>query len=343
MTLLAPYYVVVDANVWVTERLLQSSIGSAFLYALTVGKSSIVLPEVVELEITHVLPEMAEKAVGVIGREISLLRQLSGHNLSFTAPTPLAIKEGIEDRWKQLRGLIVRLPFTHAQAQSALKRVLQKSAPSGENNEQFRDCCVWDAALAMAADREVHLITGDTAFYDGRSKTAGLARSLVAELNATKREIRIYPSLRDFLTAVGSTASSIDESAIGSAILTSVVDRARAVAAKDDRFELGASLATTISGYATPKPSLIAISFEVTFDLDRVDVEGDTETRSAATLTLKGVCSYDPTRQEVSEIEVREWSKSLKRSVDGIWGGSASPDRAAMERQYGPGRMRIIQ
>ena len=72
----APYYVVVDSNIWVAERLLQSSIGSAFLYAVTGAKSSILLPEVVELEIARVLPDLAERAVGIIRRELSLLRQL---------------------------------------------------------------------------------------------------------------------------------------------------------------------------------------------------------------------------------------------------------------------------
>ena len=59
----APYYVLLDTNVWVAERLLQSSIGSALLYALACTKSSILLPEVVELEIAHVLPDLAEQAV----------------------------------------------------------------------------------------------------------------------------------------------------------------------------------------------------------------------------------------------------------------------------------------
>src|SRR5215216_7503986 len=100
-----PYYVVVDANIWVAERMLQSSIGSAFLYALTSAKSSILLPEVVELEIAQVLPNMAERAVGLIERELSLLQQLSGQNLTVSAPSGLAIEEGIMDRWKQLSGL----------------------------------------------------------------------------------------------------------------------------------------------------------------------------------------------------------------------------------------------
>jgi hypothetical protein len=108
-----PYYVVLDANIWIAERLLQSSIGSAFLYAVTAAKASLLLPEVVELEIERVLPDMAERAVTVIEREVSLLRQLSGHKLLITAPSALAIEEGIKERWKQLTGLLVRVPFSY--------------------------------------------------------------------------------------------------------------------------------------------------------------------------------------------------------------------------------------
>jgi hypothetical protein len=109
MSDLVPYYVLLDTNVWVAERLLQSSIGSAFLYALTRTKSSILLPEVVELEITRVLPDMAERAVGRIRGDLSLLRQLSGHNLAVTAPSALAIEDGIRERWSQLNGLLIRI------------------------------------------------------------------------------------------------------------------------------------------------------------------------------------------------------------------------------------------
>ena len=104
-----PYYVIADTNIWVAERLLQSSIGNAFLYAVTVAKSSILLPEVVELEVARVLPEMAEQAVGNIRRDLTLLRQLSGQeNLSLLAPSASTIQDGIRGRWKELSGLLIR-------------------------------------------------------------------------------------------------------------------------------------------------------------------------------------------------------------------------------------------
>ncbi len=335
-----PFHILLDSNVWITERLLQSAIGSALLYAVASAKASIVLPEVVELEVNRVVPELAKKAVAVIGREASLLRQLSGHNLFFTGPSAVAIKDGIKDRWEKLGGVLVRIPFTHEQARSALSRVIRKGAPSGDNNEQFRDCCIWHAALSAASDRTVHLVTADSAFYEGRNRGSGLASSLLEELRDGNKDIRIYPALRDFLTATSGSTLSIYEKIIGQAIVQAVMGRAHEIAADKGQFELGVPHKPKISGYATPKPSLIAISFEVLFDLRFTDVRGDTEDQDKAELSLKGVCSYDPNNGEISEIEVREWSTYLKGHRRG-W-STTSPDQVSIERQYGPSRMRVV-
>jgi hypothetical protein len=337
----APYYVLLDSNVWVAERLLQSSIGSAFLYTLTHTKSSVLLPEVVELEIARVLPDMAQRAVGRIRSELSLLRQLSNHNnLTVTAPSALAIEEGIKERWSLLCGSLIPVPFTLDQAKSALRRVINKAPPSGENNEQFRDCCIWDAAVSMATDRVVHLVSADLAFYENRNRTAGLANALRAELRDAKKDIQIHFSLRDFLETAESGAAEIDETAIGDMITTAVIDEARQIAAADvwpgETFKLGKAHRPKISGYATPKPSVVAISFEASFDLERTFLENETEAHDQATMTLKGVCSYDPATKKISNIEIRESSKS------GASWTRASLDRPALNRQYSPGRMLLI-
>jgi hypothetical protein len=338
----APYCVVLDANVWVAERLLQSSIGSAVLYAIAGANALIGLPEVVEIEVNGVLRNMAEKAVAGIGRDSSLLRQLSGQQLKYVAPTTLAIREGIEHRWKQLDGVLIRIPFTHDQAKSGLNRVINKSPPSGENNEQFRDCCIWEAALSLAAERSVHLITNDSAFYEGRNRLLGLATSLRQELTAVGSDLHIYPGLREFLSAMDKTASPIDEKCIGAAIVLAVTPRAREIAAEKDRFELGKAHPPLISGYATPKPSLVAVSFEVSFELKRIESKTDEEERSDATLAVKGVCSYDPNLKQVSDIEIREWRKSLTGYEGRGWSGSGWTDPISLEREYSPSRIRFI-
>jgi PIN domain len=338
----APYYVLPDANIWIAERLLQSAIGSAFLYSVTRAKSSILLPEVVELDVGQVLPKKAEEGVSAIKRELSLLQQLSGHDLRVDAPSQLAIQEGIQERWNQLSGLLVRLPFTHDQAKSALLRVVRGTPPCGKNNEQFRDCCIWEAAVSMSTDRVVHVVTGDTAFYENRDKAAGLASALRNEPAVAKKHIQIHPSLDDFLAAADAGAATVDEESIGDGITKAILNQAQEIAVKPEwmrpgvTFRLGKAHRPKISGYATPKPSLVAISFETSFDLEATIVEHEMETQEWGKVTLKGECSYDPITKELLDIEITAWSKNLGNWMVG------SADKTAAERQYGPGRMRLI-
>jgi PIN domain len=140
--------VLADTNIWVSEQLFQSAIGSAFLYAVSRSGSKILLPEIVEQEIGTVLPELAERAVANIRRDMTLLRRLSWPMLgNISVPTALAISEGMKERLDQLSGTLNRRPFTFDDAKAALRRILLKLPPAGENNEQFRDCCIWQAAL----------------------------------------------------------------------------------------------------------------------------------------------------------------------------------------------------
>jgi hypothetical protein len=326
----------------ITELVCQNSLGSAVLYALAGSSAFIGLPEIVEMEVNRVLRGLAEKAVGRIRDDISLLRQLSGQRMTYYAPTSSAIRDGIEHRWAQLSGVLTRIPFSHEQAKSALRRVIQKSPPSGENNEQFRDCCIWEAALELSAERSVYLVTNDSAFYEGRAPARGLAEPLRQELAVSERYVRVYSSVRDFLATIDKTVAALDEASIGAAIIPAVTPRAHEIVRDAKNFELGPASHPRISGYATPQPSLVAVSFEISFKLKRVEVQHDQEQRSNATLHMGGVCSYDPNLNEVSEIEIREWSMNLGGSDERGWSGTSWTDPKSLEKQFSPSNIRSI-
>ncbi len=328
-----PYYVLLDANVWVAERLLQSSIGSALLYAISEADTHIVLPEVVELEVNGVLAAAAESAVGNIERDAALLRQLSGQRLSYAAPTPLAVSNGIAERWKQLEGTLRRVPFRHKHAKAALNRVLAKLPPSGPNNEQFRDSCIWEVVREVAKERSVNLVTGDVMFYEGRDRAAGLAAALRKETSEAGCIVSIYPTVRELLVTLKPPAT-LDQEAVSSAIVEAVTPSASEIATKSKRFQLGKLIRTQINGYATPRPSVIAVSFEVSFELEYIEqgVEGEN-----ASQTVVGICAYNPKRREVFEIEVREWTQRLG---PGRVHGFSDPLRA--ERDFSPKNVRLI-
>ncbi|MCG2642572.1 MULTISPECIES: PIN domain-containing protein [Bradyrhizobium] len=336
------FTVVLDANVWVAERLLQSSLGNALLYAVAEAKASFGVPEVVEREVNQVLPEMAEVAARNIKRDTTILRQLSGQRLMVTGPTLLAVQEGISQRWKQLSGSIERVPFNFEQANSALSRIMKKTAPCGENNEQFRDCCIWHAALTLGADRPIYLVTADNAFYEGRKVGNSLARVLESETERKGVKILIHPSIRELLTALGGTAVAIDESVIAQAILETISPAARdiVVAGKapgQGKFELGEPLGWKIKGYATPKPAVVAISFEVAFELDLLAAGNEAWGLEKGQLRIEGECDFDPNQKIISHIEVKNWSQNLGAS----WGRSTTHS-SDLDKQYRPSHMRVL-
>ena len=75
-----PYEVILDANIWVTERLLHSSLGAALLYSLRETNSLILLPEVVEEEVIAVVTREGNKAVGDIESGFVTIQAITVHN-----------------------------------------------------------------------------------------------------------------------------------------------------------------------------------------------------------------------------------------------------------------------
>jgi hypothetical protein len=219
-----------------------------------------------------------------------------------------------------------RIPFNLEQAKGALRRVVEKTPPSGANNEQFRDCCIWETSVELSAECPVHFVTNDSGFYEGRERSRGLiAEPLREELALNCREVRIDPSVQKLLERIDTPVLALDEVKVSAAIVRVVMPRAREITAKHaPNDELGGLLRTRISGYATPKPSVVAISVQVSFRLSQV--EAQTNDDDKATLRIGGSCSYEPNLNEVSDIEIKEWSLGGDTSWSGWSAMRASGD-----------------
>jgi hypothetical protein len=323
-----PYCLVLDTNAWVTERLLQSSVGNAVLYAIAADGASIGLPAIVEMEVNKIMEIEAGKALISLRRNIELLRQLSGHrDFYHPVPTEKAILDGIDRRWKELGGVLVRAPFTFEQAQSALQRVLNHTPPSGENNEQFRDCCIWESVLGFAESRAVRLVTNDSGFYQkgsGRDRTT-IADPLLEELKTIPRSVIIHRTLDDFLaTSSYKTIDVLERDLICDAIIAAVIPQAHKIAGEGGtEYELGEPHTLTIIGYATPKPSIVAVTFGVSFDLRTINRKQGEERQVDLTLRLDGSCSYNPSLHQTSDVLVSRWSKSVRGHIEIGWASHA--------------------
>ena len=141
------------------------------------------------------------------------------------------MEEGLQRRWVELAGLLERRPFSLELARAALRRVIENIPPSGQNNEQFPDCCIWEASVDLAADCPVHLVSDDSASYENRERSKGLADVLSKEVEHGGRAIRVYPTVRVLLARIDRPIAVVDEPTIAAAIVRAVTPKAREVAA----------------------------------------------------------------------------------------------------------------
>jgi hypothetical protein len=313
-----PFCVILDANIWIKEHLLQTTISRALLYSISSGGGTIVVPEVVEREVKKILCKNAEKALDDIREKVSLIKHLCGNSdfekMRLMVPNGDAVQEalhsGMSTRWKQLNGIITRIGFTYDHAARALERILSKYPPCNENNEQFRDCGIWESALDVAKDGPVHLITGDKAFYEQRNTSLGLSSRLQTEVREANLSVNLYSEIPAFLSAMRGTVSELDKEMIAQKIIYAVGPIVNDILEKlNGEFSLGDASTPEVQGFSTPKPNILAISFGIEFQL-----ENATPQRPDAVLTVEGTCSYDTQNKEgVSEIDIRGVLVKLKR------------------------------
>jgi hypothetical protein len=308
------FYVILDANVWVAERLLRSSIGNALLLGLTSSRARLGLPEVIEMEVNRVVSSQATEHIETLRKSANFLRQISGQHGLHEIPTLEGIKDGLRLRWGELDGLLERHPFTLQLAKAALLRVIDKIPPSGQNNEQFRDCCLWEVAIGLAGDCPVHLVSKDSGFYQNRELSKGLADPLRREADRAGHELSVHPTIRDLLERVDRPVAIVDESTISAAIVMAAAPKARELAATYAALHrVEGEPQTQVKGYATPKPSLVAVSFDVRFPLRSVEPIAIERPWTGDEVRIGGTCSYDPITGNVSEIEIVDYT---------IWAGN---------------------
>jgi hypothetical protein len=343
-----PFCVILDANIWIGERLLQTSIGSALLYSVSTSKATIVVPEIVELEANKVLREHADKAVEGIRKHISLLKRLSGNSqIRLIGPTGDAVHHGMMARWERLTGVITRIGFTHDHARKALNRILSTCPPCGKNNEQFRDCCIWEAALEVARDAPVHLITGDSAFYGNRDNLSNeLSPLLQTEARKSNLNVNLHRNIAAFLSTIGTTVAQFEENEliaqkITQAVLPAVngiIDHELYKYKRGNLFAVGDASKPKIQGFSTPEPNICAVSFSMQFQLQSIGLLPELERN--AVLTVDGTCSYDTQdKEDVAEVEIDSWTVQVEGSQDG-WQSTHWQRPDSVERTYS--KLRLI-
>jgi hypothetical protein len=248
--------VVLDTNVWRAQPLLRTSHGAALIFALQQRGTLLGLPEIVERELPEVLVRAARKVLD----KTSLLAQIIGQRVDL--PDETKIREAVKTRLGELEPLLIRVPLTFHQTQSALTRVIEGTPPNREGKEEFKDSLILEAVFELAADRVTDFITGDSGFYESRDR---LHRELNAEIESRSLQVGLHGSLESYLSSLGgATLPEFDREALISSLAKSVH-----ASTQDAMTPYGLTVEELINGevrvFATEVPGRTAVSYTLNY------------------------------------------------------------------------------
>jgi hypothetical protein len=254
--------IVLDANVWVSQRMMRSGLGAAFLYAVRRSGAHIGLAEVTRLETRARLTDAASEAGERISGGLTTLAAILGSRPDPELPTREVIERAIDDRFAQLQTLLRPLRPEKSDYELALARVIAKRPPN-VRKEQFRDSLLLEQIIREFGSEMVYLVTDDSDFFDSRDRRL-VDPSLLAELHARGSRLTILPTMEQLLTAMGGEAMAPDHVAIIDAISRDVLFFLMSDSAKHG-FDVGDMTSSSIEAFLTEDHHKLAVSFELQF------------------------------------------------------------------------------
>ena len=196
-------FIVLDSNIWISQVGLQSKNGAAVRHFVRRQNATLVIPEVVELEVEHVLTKQMLDKRRAIEANYRQLLPIMGTLQALHLPSEEKICEAVAARILDLDVPTRRVSLDLHVARSSMLKLIKKQPPS-KSKEQFRDAVIWAHCLDLLAEGDVFLVTEDIDFYEQRNYTKGLARELIAEMSACggKGEVKLLRNLTDLLQEI---------------------------------------------------------------------------------------------------------------------------------------------
>lgn len=312
-------YIILDTNIWIyTTKLLDDSMSAALLFYLNSTGGKIVIPEVIEKEITINLHKIANEACKEIDKQYSILQRMFGVIDDYRLPTTLEIQQAFSKRVEELNSLIVQTPFTFLHAKGALERILNGTPPNKPSNQktsgdqQFKDSAIWEAAVELSSEAKIVFITRDSGFYEKRNSEKGLAEPLVEEVSGLKNEISVYPDIQSFLKDIKDDIPKLNAAKVRSALFLALENNkyiTEAVSSDHTGFLNDVSF----KAFLTEINSQVAIHYSLKYDVVSVEHIVTAESLGPGVMVVSGNCLFDFVNEKVSGNSIDEIAfKDLK-------------------------------
>jgi PIN domain len=288
-------FIIFDTNVWLSELALNSPSGAAVRFYVQQHRATVVIPEVVRLELernlTRMLGELAER----IRSSHKQLLAVFGNLREVVLPTSDQIQEKVAEILSHIDVPTREIPFTLDAARSAFLKTIDRAPPS-DKTQEFKDGVIWSNCIDLLAEADVYLITADKAFYSGRDYARGLADNLRTEAAACSHELRLMPDLTGLLESIRRDVQ-VDEQKLVNAFLQTHSDRIERMLERAG-FTLEHPPEVAVRLYVTEVASQLYIEFSIRFQC--LDSSG--QERTDATLELRGDGTYDTSTGEYLEL-----------------------------------------
>jgi hypothetical protein len=311
-----PLCFVLDTNIWKSRRylLLNTPLSKAFLYAIGERKGFIGMPEVLEEEIKLQLAQTSIEQVQRYEKIIATLDDLGIRQVDEPPYDYNQIKKIPLKRLKELKGFLVRVPFTLKHARNALRKVIDSLPPNSPKNQQFKDSAIWEAILELGINYEVYFVTGDKGFFEDRKPDRGLAQNLLEECSNKDLTIKVIylDEFEKVLSEIRSQVPKLDESKIQEILSNKVIEELRDhLQSKEIMVDIEVYSETT--AYLTEIQGVLAISFLFKYKI--IDNRQNNLGREGE-ISVDGSVEYQPTENKIQKLTLSGYSIQWNRKGD---------------------------
>lgn len=293
--------VLLDANVWIRERLLRSAIGASLLYALNRSNGRIGLLAVTRQEVEIGTIDAVLKAAKSIESAFVTVQAIVGRRPDYALPDAERVRNAVEARFKEIRALIEDIPVTMADYEGAMGRVIN-GLPPNERKEQFRDSLLLHVAVERAQTQAVHLVTADGDFYEGGRMDRGITRELLNEISSCAPKLTIYQSVEGLLARLGDQALGVNTDHIIELVMQEITPDMQH-RASEKNYVLGAVRRSTTEVYATERREILSVSFTITYAAADMPLT-DGHIVADADVHVAGTASYNTESHTVENFEL---------------------------------------
>ncbi|WP_269755897.1 PIN domain-containing protein [Desulfogranum marinum] len=303
-------YIILDTNIWIySTRLLDDSMSAALLFYLNNTGGKLVLPEIIEKEVSANLTKIAKSACGEIDKQYALLQKIFGSIDDYRLPNDGDINQAFTKKQTELKKLIQKVPFTFLHAKGALNRILKGIPPNKVSNQkqqgdqQFKDSCIWEVAIELAKKSEVVFITKDYGFFENRKPKNGLATPLKNEVAKLNHNISVFPDIHSFLTDIKDTIPKLNVAVIKKSLNEQInKDKSLIDAVGSEQTELLSDF--SCKAFLTEKNNLVAIHYGLRYLVDNIDDIFTGEPLGGGIMVVGGNCLFDFTEGIVTKNSV---------------------------------------